>query len=170
MNKRIINYFTEIQDSSGWAGDSYILNFTPDLTDSERYQLMEMLVKHKMLYDEEKFSDIDAVLERPKSNESLITEEILVKKWGFLVLEGKMVERRTWDELREAGLLLFVNQFLHIFGWAIVVVINKGVVTDSYPARVKFRGFSKDRASEAYIKLSEYMDNNAEELLKESKL
>ena len=81
-----------------------------------------------------------------------------------------MVEEKSWKEFRESGLLLLVNQFLHIFGWSIVVDISKeNVITRAYPARVKFRGFAAESQKKAYIKVSEYMKENAEILLKESK-
>ena len=42
-------------------------------------------------------------------------------------------------------------------------------VTSCYPARVRFRGFSNESTSNAYVKISQYMKNNAETLLKEAK-
>lgn len=77
--------------------------------------------------------------------------------------------KKNWSEFRKTGLLLFINQLLHIFGWAIVVECDKDTkeVTGCYPARVKFRGFDKDSTDDAYKKLSQYMMNNAGELNKE---
>ena len=81
-----------------------------------------------------------------------------------------MIEAKTWEEFRETGLLLLVNQFLHIFGWAIVVDVDENDnVTSCYPARVRFRGFSNESTLNAYVKISQYMKNNAETLLKEAK-
>jgi len=65
-------------------------------------------------------------------------------------------------------LLLFINHFLHIFGWAIVIETDDAG-SFMYPAKVKFRGFDPKSTSEAYVKLSEYMDENSERLLNESK-
>lgn len=80
-----------------------------------------------------------------------------------------MIERKTWKEFREIKLLWFVNTILHLFGWAIVVVSDdSGDIKDVYPARVKFRGFSEEINTNGYIGLSEYMKENAEELLKEA--
>ncbi len=79
-----------------------------------------------------------------------------------------MINRKTWDEFRETGLTLIINQILHIFGWCIVYEIEDGKVVDCYPARTKFRGFKEDSISKAYIKVSQWMKNNAEELLKEA--
>ena len=52
-----------------------------------------------------------------------------------------MVEQKTWEKFRQTGLLLLLNQFLHIFGWAIVLHYNeKQEIEKVYPARVNFVG------------------------------
>jgi len=80
-----------------------------------------------------------------------------------------MIQEKAWNEFQNAGLLLFINQILHIFGWAIVFQVNDdNVIEKVYPARVKFRGFDNDSVSKAYLKLSTYMNENSEELLKEA--
>lgn len=81
-----------------------------------------------------------------------------------------MVTRKTWKEFRECGLLLFVNQILHIFGWAIVFGYDSEMeeITEVYPARVRFRGFNEDAVSKNYQKLSKYMAENAQALYEES--
>jgi len=81
-----------------------------------------------------------------------------------------MVKRKTCAEFRETGLLLFINQFLHIFGWAIVIeTCEDSGISIMYPARVKYRGFDEKCTSEAYVKLSKYMNEQSEALLNESK-
>ncbi|KKM70717.1 hypothetical protein LCGC14_1437930 [marine sediment metagenome] len=81
-----------------------------------------------------------------------------------------MVEKKEWSEFRNTGLLLFINQILHVFGWAIVFIIDDEtkVISDVFPARVKFRGFDNDSISEAYQKISKFMMDNAEILNKEA--
>ncbi len=81
-----------------------------------------------------------------------------------------MVERKSWEQFRETGLLVIINQILHIFGWAIVCVVDKptGEVMSVYPARVKFRGFDNKDTSEAYEKISKFMAENSNQLLKEA--
>lgn len=79
-----------------------------------------------------------------------------------------MVEQKEWAEFRKSGLLLLVNQFLHIFGWAIVFEMDGEKVKTAYPARVKFRGFDNDDTTKAYKSISKYMVENAEELEKET--
>lgn len=81
-----------------------------------------------------------------------------------------MLEKKTWKEFQNTGLLLFVNQLLHIFGWAIVFVIDAptGEVMQVYPARVKFRGFDEPSTEEAYKKISKFMSENAKQLEEEA--
>ena len=80
-----------------------------------------------------------------------------------------MIDRKTWKEFRDSKLLWFVNMILHTFGWAIVTDIDNGEITDIYPARVKFRGFSEKINTEGYIGLSKYLSENCEELLREAR-
>lgn len=79
------------------------------------------------------------------------------------------IKQKTWDEFRETGLFLFINSILHAFGWAIVLNVNDaGEVTDSFPARVKYRGFDGEDTSEAHKKIGKYLKENADELEKEA--
>lgn len=80
-----------------------------------------------------------------------------------------MITKKTWEEFRNIGMLWWINMILHTFGWAIVVdVEDDGGISNVYPARVKFRGFGEQNNTEGYIKVSQYMENNAKELLKEA--
>lgn len=83
--------------------------------------------------------------------------------------DKQMVKKKTWDEFRQTGLLWFVNTILHMFGWAIVVSVEKGKTVEAFPARVKYRGFDQGSNTEGYIKVSEYMNEEAERLLQEAK-
>lgn len=79
--------------------------------------------------------------------------------------------KKEWTEFRNAGLLWFVNTILHMFGWAICLEFdeeNKQVI-DAYPARVKFRGFTEELNTNGYIAVSQWMKDNAIDLLKEAK-
>lgn len=80
-----------------------------------------------------------------------------------------MVKEKSWEEFRDSGLFWLVNTFLHTFGWALVVEMKNETVVKVYPARVKFRGFSEKVNDEGYIKVSEYLKENIDELEKESK-
>jgi uncharacterized protein YfbU (UPF0304 family) len=79
-----------------------------------------------------------------------------------------MVNKKEWSEFRSTGLVLIINQILHIFGWALVFEIENEDIKNVYPARVKFRGFDNESTSEAYQKLSKFMVENAEELNNEA--
>jgi len=81
----------------------------------------------------------------------------------------KNVDRKTWDEFCSTGLLLFVNQLLHVFGWAIVVdgEGDSFVTKEAYPARVGFRGFHEASEAAAYEKVTAYMKDNIDDLAKE---
>ena len=45
-----------------------------------------------------------------------------------------MIERKSWEEFRNAGLLWWINMILHTFGWAITVDLKDGKIIDCYPA------------------------------------
>lgn len=80
-----------------------------------------------------------------------------------------MTERRTWEEFRAVGLLWWVNRIIHLFGWAIVVVIQSdGAITDVYPARVRYRGFDEASESKGFVSLSGYIAENAADLHSEA--
>lgn len=72
---------------------------------------------------------------------------------------------KEWDEFRGTGLFLIVNQFLHIFGWALCYNSETKQVK---PARVRYRGFSEGSVTRAYEKVQRYMIDNAQELYDES--
>ena len=80
-----------------------------------------------------------------------------------------MVTEKAWDEFRNAGFFVFINSFLHIFGWAIVMEIDNEKISRVYPARVKFRGFNEKSIEKAYLQITEYMNKNSSILLDEAK-
>lgn len=57
---------------------------------------------------------------------------------------------------------------LHTFGWAIVFEYENSKVVNVYPARVKYRGFAEQNNTEGYIKVSQYLKDNVDNILKES--
>ena len=83
---------------------------------------------------------------------------------------SKMVNKKSWEEFRNSGLLWFTNSILHMFGWSIVVEIDEETKTikEAYPARVKFRGFSEESNTKGYRNVSKYLQENIEELVKET--
>ena len=82
--------------------------------------------------------------------------------------QKETVTKKSWDEFRNTGLLWFANSILHMFGWAIVVEMDKGEIIRCYPARVKFRGFSEERNTEVYKQLNTYMYQNSGEPISEA--
>ena len=82
----------------------------------------------------------------------------------------EMVSRKTWVDFRKSGLLWFINRTLHLFGWAIVVVVEAdGSIAECYPAQVKFRGFDETSETEGFIAVTEHMAENTPRLLEEAK-
>ncbi len=81
-----------------------------------------------------------------------------------------MIKKKEWSEFRNTGLLLFINQILHVFGWAIVFEIDGDKLKSVYPVRTKFRGFDNQLVAESYAKISKYIKENAEELEKEAQI
>jgi len=80
-----------------------------------------------------------------------------------------MIDKKTWKEFRESGLLWWVNMILHTFGWAICFDMEDGEVLEVFPARVKFRGFDNEHNTEGYIKVSQYLKENVDEIEKEAR-
>ncbi len=85
-------------------------------------------------------------------------------------LNREAITRKSWAEFQQTGLLLFINQILHLFGWAIVLeyINDEDKIANVYPARVTFRGFGEENVSRAYRKISKYLKDNIDELEKEA--
>ena len=82
--------------------------------------------------------------------------------------DKEMVEKKTWEEFRDAGFLWWINMILHTFGWSICVEVDDREIVNAYPARVKYRGFLEKNNTTGYVKVSKFMKENADALLKES--
>jgi len=79
-----------------------------------------------------------------------------------------MENQKKWEMFRNTGLFLFVNQFLHIFGWAIILKYDKQKnLLEVYPDRVKYRGFSEESNERAYERVTSYMQQNSNDLYNE---
>lgn len=80
-----------------------------------------------------------------------------------------MMEKKTWKEFKECGLLWWINMILHTFGWAIVISYDENnEIIEVFPARVRYRGFSESINTKGYINISKYLNENSEELLSEA--
>jgi hypothetical protein len=82
-----------------------------------------------------------------------------------------MITRKSWNEFASAGMLWFINRLLHVLGWVIVFQydVDGKTILDVYPARCRFRGFDEKTETEGFIKVSDFMKDNAEALAKEAK-
>lgn len=70
-----------------------------------------------------------------------------------------------YNEFQETGLIVFVNQILHIFGWALVFTMeDNGQITSIIPMKVDYRGFNREVEEAAYEKVTAYMRDNAKRL------
>ena len=80
-----------------------------------------------------------------------------------------MVNTKSWKEFRDCGLLWWANMILHTMGWAITYEFDEeGNISEVYPARVKFRGFGEKNNTDGYIKVSQFMKENVDDLLNEA--
>lgn len=70
--------------------------------------------------------------------------------------------KSNWKEFQDSGLLLFINQMLHLFGWAIVFEQDQRTkdITDVYPAKVKWKGFDHADVYESYAKITKHLSDN----------
>lgn len=82
-------------------------------------------------------------------------------------MRKKVINKKTWKEFQETGLLLFLNQILHVFGWCIIIEYESDIVTNVYPARTRFRGFNNKIVSNSYIKIIKYLSKNINNLMDE---
>ena len=78
------------------------------------------------------------------------------------------MERKSWEEFRDNGMLWFINSILHLFGYAIVYEFENGEIKNVFPARVKFRGFSEKNNTKGYQKISKYLQENINKLVEET--
>jgi len=78
-----------------------------------------------------------------------------------------MIEIKTCRDFQNTGLLLLINQILHVFGWAIVIQID-GKKQTMHPARVKFRGFDSNSVTQSYVNISKYIKSECNNLLNEA--
>ena len=75
------------------------------------------------------------------------------------------INRKSWKDFKDSGMSWLVNRTLHIFGWC---DRKTGEILEVFPARVNLRGFKEEIETDGFIKVSEYMKENAEDLLSEA--
>lgn len=99
-----------------------------------------------------------------------VEKEWFLSHYSDYEYDNGMMSERSWKKFVDDGMLLIINQFLHVFGYVLTYQTdreNKNIVR-MFPARTKFRGFSTESTSIAYKKISTYMKNNADQLNKEA--
>ena len=71
------------------------------------------------------------------------------------------MNEESWILFRKTGLLHFVNLFLHIFGWCIVIETDEWTnkFKRAYPARCNYNGFT-EKDEESFKKLRRFMDGD----------
>lgn len=85
--------------------------------------------------------------------------------------------RKTWNEFQSAGLLWFINTFLHLFGWCLAATIakedskehKKGTIIEVYPARTKCRGFPVESNDIGYKRVTNFLSENISTLVDDIK-
>lgn len=80
-----------------------------------------------------------------------------------------MLEKMTWKEFQDSGLLWWINTILHTIGVCICVEVDdNGNITNTYPAKTKFRGFSEKSNTKGYSNISKYIRNNIDDIVKDA--
>jgi hypothetical protein len=103
-------------------------------------------------------------------NQYMLVRPLITLKFNedYKKQEPKMLEEISWEEFRETGLFWFVNTILHVFGLALVLEYDENNnLQRVFPARCKFRGFSEESNTKNYKKVTEYMKENIDDLLKD---
>ena len=69
-----------------------------------------------------------------------------------------MTTKDNWKEFRDKGLLLYINQMLHVFGYAITMTFDdKKEITDVSPIKCDYSGFAEDDTAIAYRRIRYHM-------------
>lgn len=78
-------------------------------------------------------------------------------------------QKKAWKEFQNNGLLWFVNNLLHLFGYAIKFYVgDDGDLLNVVPGRFDKRGFSEKSNKSGYRKVTKYFKEHADELLQEA--
>jgi hypothetical protein len=86
-----------------------------------------------------------------------------------VIMAKEYIERRDWKELKDSGLLWFVNRTLHLFGYAIVFDVDDETkeIKEVYFARCKFRGFSEKSDTKGFKNMYKYLKDNLDTIEKD---
>lgn len=68
------------------------------------------------------------------------------------------IQRQSWADFQDSGLLWWVNRILHTFGWSIIFTIEEdGTISDVYPARTTWLGFDGETNEKNLDKFREHL-------------
>lgn len=96
-------------------------------------------------------------------------EKVTEDKEEIEEIKKEMLVRNTWIEFKNSGMLFFANLILQVFGWSIVIILSEeGEFLDAYPARSKYRGFNDESMKRGYTRISEYMRDHYDELIRDA--
>ena len=76
--------------------------------------------------------------------------------------QNSYVKTISGEEFQKSGMLWFVNSILHAFGMALTYDPKTGVIE---PVITKFRGFGEKYNDQGYRAITEYMRDNAQNLI-----
>ena len=85
--------------------------------------------------------------------------------------EINTITKKTWREFGDTGLLWFINSILHVFGWSIALSPDPKNPDADFIAsvnRTKYRGFPETANTKGYQKVSKYLKDNIDDLVKEA--
>jgi hypothetical protein len=125
-------------------------------------EVKEYVEKHiQELADMVSFQGYNEVYAFDYSEERRMTGEdvtwVTVRNISHLNNEGKPKNMKDqWKAFYDTGLTFFVNTFLRIFGWEIVMIFT-GTDVIVFPDRCAERGFHKETMRKAYDNLRSFM-------------
>lgn len=96
-------------------------------------------------------------------------EELMLMMDSFFENSSSFLlgEEQAWLDLRDAGLLWWINRSLHIVGWAIEYVFDAGRLIRVTPRRVKYRGFGRNAEELGFQMLTQYLAGEVGRLKKD---
>lgn len=148
-----------------------ILGLRSDLTEEQAFNVLKEIERRHDYTIGVNWDVIEEVANDlyPKNNTVEHTAENKDRPVWVEAYSNDLLRIKTWKEFKDAGLLWFINSILHLFGWAITLIIDTETneVKTAFPARTKFRGFDQDTNSDGYKNVTKYIADNINELLKE---
>ena len=96
---------------------------------------------------------------RPAGKKKSVMVPVRLKESDIDELVVHMSDR--WNEFRESGLFHFVNSFLHMFHWSLVLMVDKSGNCVCVPRRSDYTGFSERSNAEAYGRVWKLFDTGS---------